>query len=309
MFDSIGVIEKGIERIYHHLLKHVRIENLKEVSEQYDLTLKRVYKICSVLSDLGLVQIFDRPMKILLATPIVPIWQKLINKRIEQFQNEFNEKKRTCEATFEDFIQSYSPDEEITPEPVEFVNFEGINFENIYYPLYAKDICKIAIGIKYETPVSTIINKISNGTIKKEEIEPLIKEMKRIKENLNKIILKVIINNELLNELINGNEYKILTENVKEHKFEFKDLDVRITEEHLSNFSLTESRFIQPCFDPVNKLLGLFVSRDENIYNVFDNKFKEFFETGIPINEYLKNQKLLRKGPLSKSESFVLCLL
>jgi len=31
LFDSIGVIEKGIEKIYHHLLKHKRIENLEQV--------------------------------------------------------------------------------------------------------------------------------------------------------------------------------------------------------------------------------------------------------------------------------------
>ena len=40
LFDAIGIIEKGIERIYHYLLKNKRIENLKEVSSQYGLTLK-----------------------------------------------------------------------------------------------------------------------------------------------------------------------------------------------------------------------------------------------------------------------------
>ncbi|MFX0180507.1 MAG: hypothetical protein ACFE78_09965, partial [Candidatus Hodarchaeota archaeon] len=63
LFDAIGVIEKGIEKIYHYLLKNVRIDNLKDVSSQFGLTLKRGYKICSVLNDLELVQIYDRPMK------------------------------------------------------------------------------------------------------------------------------------------------------------------------------------------------------------------------------------------------------
>ena len=73
LFDSIGIIEKGIEKIYHFLLQNSRIDNLKDVVAQYDLTLKRGYKICSVLSDLELVQIYDRPMKIHLATPVIPL--------------------------------------------------------------------------------------------------------------------------------------------------------------------------------------------------------------------------------------------
>jgi len=52
LFDAIGIIEKGIERIYHYLLKHKRIDNLTEVSTEFNLTLKRGYKICAVLNDL-----------------------------------------------------------------------------------------------------------------------------------------------------------------------------------------------------------------------------------------------------------------
>ena len=82
LFSSLGIIEKGIEKIYHHLLEHKRIENLKEVCDKYNLSLKRGYKICSVLSDLELVQIYDRPMKINLTTPLVSTWQKLTQRRI-----------------------------------------------------------------------------------------------------------------------------------------------------------------------------------------------------------------------------------
>jgi len=45
LFDSIGLIEKGIEKVYHYLLQHQKIDNLKEVSTQFNLTLKRGYKI------------------------------------------------------------------------------------------------------------------------------------------------------------------------------------------------------------------------------------------------------------------------
>lgn len=53
LFDSIGVIEKGIERIYHYLLINKRIDDLKDVCNQFSLSLKRGYKICSVLSDVS----------------------------------------------------------------------------------------------------------------------------------------------------------------------------------------------------------------------------------------------------------------
>ncbi len=309
LFDSIGIIEKGIEKIYHFLLKYNRIENLQDISKQNDLTLKRGYKICSVLNDLGLVQIFDRPMKILLSTPVVPIWQKLINERIENLQIQFHEKERKCESAIEEFMKNYSLDEEITPEPVEFINFEGINLENIYYPLFTSKICKYAVGIKYNTPINPVINKIPSGKIPNIEFDSFTREMRRIKDNLTKIKVYLIINNELMMELINGNEFKIMAKHLKTYNLEFKELKVRITEESLSNFCLTKTEFIQPCFDPSNLLIGLFISRDDNIREIFNNKFKEFFDNGIPINDYLKSQKLLRKEPLSEAESFTLCLI
>ena len=39
LFDSIGIIEKGIERIYHYLLENKRIDNLRDICTYYDLTL------------------------------------------------------------------------------------------------------------------------------------------------------------------------------------------------------------------------------------------------------------------------------
>ena len=122
LFDAIGIIEKGIEKIYHYLLQHKRIDNLKEVSAQFDLTLKRGYKICAVLNDLGLVQIYDRPMKILAKSPPIAIWQRIINDRIEELSQLFQEKKEMAENALEEFIKNYSFAEQETQEFVEFRN-------------------------------------------------------------------------------------------------------------------------------------------------------------------------------------------
>ena len=45
VFSALEIIEKGIEKIYFYLLKNNKIENLKEVCEQFGLTLKRGYKM------------------------------------------------------------------------------------------------------------------------------------------------------------------------------------------------------------------------------------------------------------------------
>ena len=113
LFNSLGIIEKGIEKIYHYLLKNKRIENLKDVCKNYGLSLKRGYKIINVLSGMDLVQLYDRPMKINLATPILPIWQRLINQRIEELLNDFQEKKIKCESSFDLFVGSYNLKEEV----------------------------------------------------------------------------------------------------------------------------------------------------------------------------------------------------
>ncbi|MFX1324623.1 MAG: hypothetical protein ACFE8N_06690, partial [Promethearchaeota archaeon] len=147
LFDSIGVIEKGIEKIYHYLLINKRIDDLKEVCTQFSLSLKRGYKICSVLNDLELVQIYDRPMKIHLANPTLGLWQNLVTKRIENLQNDFNEKREKCEISLNNFIKNYNLAEQVAQEPVEFVNYDVKNFDESYHSFLAEKECKIAIGI------------------------------------------------------------------------------------------------------------------------------------------------------------------
>jgi len=156
LFDAIGIIEKGIEKIYHYLL---RIDNLNEVSTQFNLTLKRGYKICAVLNDLGLVQIYDRPMKIHLTTPPISIWQTIINERIEELSQLFQEKKEEAENALSDFIHNYNLSEQITQEFVEFVNYNLKNIGETYHSFLAEKECKIALGIRYENEFSSVIKK------------------------------------------------------------------------------------------------------------------------------------------------------
>lgn len=302
-------MEKGIERIYHYLLNNKKIDDLKKVCDENGLKHKRGYKIISVLNDLGLIQIYDRPMKINLATPLLPIWQKLVNERIEELQFELQEKKQQLEDSLDNFINLYKIEEEVPEEPVEFVNFSLGNLEELYHPFLAKTECKIAIGIRYENPLIAYIQEKSLKKLPEEIERVFMNGINNIRDNLININIQALFHDELVKELINSREFIILHDYVKELGLDFKNVEVHITQDFFSNFILTDNELIQPSFDPSNKLMGSYISRNENIYQIFHDKFSETFERGMPINDFLNKQKDLGHDTLSDVQSFVLCLL
>ncbi|TKJ22954.1 MAG: hypothetical protein CEE43_04365 [Promethearchaeota archaeon Loki_b32] len=309
LFDSIGIIEKGIERMYHYLLLNKRIDNLKEVCDQFNLSLKRGYKICSVLSDLELVQIYDRPMKIHIANPIMTLWQNLIQKRIEDLRNQFNEKRDKCESAIEDFTRNYKLDQQVVQEPVEFINYSVSNFDESYHQFLAQSECKIAIGIRYDNPLISMIHEDRFQNIPDDMRTSMRAGMSRIKENLRSISVQVIFNSEVAKDLLSSNEFKLLTNHVEPYNLEFKKLEIHVTDEAFSNFSLTDNELIQPSFDPTNILIGAYISRNKNIYQIFYDKFNEIFEKGIPMNRFITEQKDIGIDSLSETQLFVLCVM
>ncbi len=309
LFDSIGIIEKGIERIYHYLLLNKRIDNLKEVCNQFNLSLKRGYKICSVLSDLELVQIYDRPMKIHIATPIMTLWQNLIQKRIEDLRSQFNEKREKCESAIEDFTRKYKLDQQVVQEPVEFIKYSVSNFDDSYHQFLAQSECKIAIGIRYENPLVTMIHEDSFQNIPDDERTSMRAGMNRIKENLRNISVQVIFNSEVAKDLLSSIEFTLLTNHVEPYNMEFEKLEIHVTDEAFSNFSLTDNELIQPSFDPTNILIGTYISRNKSIYQIFDDKFNEIFDNGIPITKFITEQKEINIDSLSETQMFVLCVM
>ena len=244
LFDAIGIIEKGIEKIYHYLLEHKRIDNLNEVSTQFNLTLKRGYKICAVLSDLGLVQIYDRPMKIHLATPPISLWQTIINERIEELSQLFQEKKELAENALSDFIQNYNLDEQGTQEFVEFVNYNLKNIGETYHSFLAEEECKIALGIRYENEFSSVIKKFGISSIPEDLSESMRSGITKIKENLINIDIKVIFSTEVIKELLVSEEFQLVSNYLKSYDLLFKNISVRVTDEDFSNFNLTDSELV-----------------------------------------------------------------
>lgn len=309
LFDAIGIIEKGIEKIYHHLLKNKRIENLSEVASKYDLTLKRGYKICSVLNELELVQIYDRPMKIHLATPIIPLWQKIVTKRIEELTNQFQEKKEKAEEALNDFVQTFNLREQISQEFVEFIKYSLENLDETYHSFLSKNVCKIAIGIRYDNELIETIKKHGTKDTPAELKDAMKNSMIKISRNLENLNMQMIFNAEVIKELILSNEFKILTEHLSEYDIRFKSIDVHVTYDDFSNFNLTDNELIQPSFDPTNRLIGSYISRNRNIFQIFYDKFNELFEKGIPLNQFVKDESDFELIEISDIQKFVLCLL
>jgi hypothetical protein len=256
-----------------------------------------------------LVQVYDRPMKINLTYPIVPTWQKIINNRLEQLSSEFQEKKRKCETSFDNFLARYNLLEEIPAEPIEFINFQIENFEDIYYPFFAEAVCKIAVGIRYENPIISYMQEKLVSHLPPDLKKIVFEGMEKLRSHLKNINIQAIFNSEIVKELINSLEFSILSDELKNLNLNFKSIEVHITEESFSNFSLTDNELIQPSFDPTNKLMGSYLSRNDNIYQIFDKKFVEIFRQGIPVNQYIANRTDLKFHSLSEMQSFVLCLI
>jgi hypothetical protein len=309
LFDAIGIIEKGIERIYHYLLKNKRIENLKEISSQYGLTLKRGYKVCAVLNDLELVQIYDRPMKIHLASPVLPIWQKIVNERIFELEQQFQEKKQKAETTLEEFSKAFNLTQEVTQEFVEFVNYDLKSFSETYSAFLSKNECKIATGIRYENDLISMIRSLGINSLPNDITSSMSEALKKIKNNVKDLNLKIIFNAELVKDLLECKEFKILSENVAQYSIEFKEITVHVTYDDFSNFILTDKELIQPSFDPTNKLIGSYLSRNSSIYKIFEEKFNELFAKGVKINQFIEEQEDLKINKLNDTQKFVLCLL
>jgi len=133
--------------------------------------------------------------------------------------------------------------------------------------------------------------------------------MIKIKENLININIQVIFSTELIKELLSSEEFIYISKYIDPYDLQFKSIDVHVTEEVFSNFSLTDNELIQPSFDPTNKLFGQFISRNANIYQIFYDKFNELYEKGIPLVQFLKENKDITIDSFSESQLFGLCLL
>ena len=241
LFESISIVEKGIEQVYDFLLKQPIVEDLNVLVEALDLKPKRIYKINSVLKELGLIQIYYRPMKIQLLNPLES-WEKLIQMKINVIQEEASNKIKYCHESLEKMFAAYELVK--TPQvPVEFVSFvtPDLDLENEFFTMISEAESWIAHGIFY-----------------KYDYDRTFEAIKKFAEEFNQNISRIIKNNKFKVLVSDGYLKQIdeLYENKKDmipsliNLLESNlNLDLRHTKKQFSNFVLKDhSVLIQPSF-------------------------------------------------------------
>jgi hypothetical protein len=173
----------------------------------------------------------------------------------------------------------------------------------------AQNECKIAIGIRYDNPLISIIQENRFRDLPEDTRTSMSAGMNRIKDNLEKIEVQVIFNSEVAKDLLISKEFELLTNHITPYNFIFNKIDIHVTDEAFSNFSLTDNELIQPSFDPANFLIGAYISRNKNIYQIFYEKFIEIFEKGIPLDKFIANNKEIKIASLTATQLFVLCVM
>jgi sugar-specific transcriptional regulator TrmB len=297
LFEAININEKGIEIIYDYLLKNKMIDDPKSIFERLGLSLKRVYKILSVLKEYGLIQVFDRPMKIVLNPPL-KAWETIISNKIKQYREEINEKVRICEETYENMTKSYhiTPDVPKLP-PVEFISYtpheDPIDF--ILNFISVEKTCLIAKGVKFENPLSQQLTNILKDPshLKKFGLKNMDELIQGILFASQKKRFQVLLSEEYFEEILNKTQ-KIMNEFPEIgqilHDFQIH-LSIKLIKKPFSNFIVKDEReLMQLSIDPKNALVGLFVSRQTEIVQVFADKFNELCALAEDLQNRLTQQ-------------------
>lgn len=287
LFDSIGVIEKGIEQVYDFLLKSKTVDDLKILVDSLGLNLKRVYKVTSVLKELGLIQIYNRPMKIQLLDPIKS-WEDLLDIKIKEINKEAEEKADKCTSSFSKMTQSYNL-EKVQLQPVEFISYLGsIDMEAELFTLISKKEILGAKGVWYTYDYDRIFKDIDIPGEKKQSFVKIVTEIIPTK-------FKILISEDYFDSFKKSgliNNYKFVIPILKDLNVGSIDFDIRFTEEQFSSFIVKDrSTLVQPSFDPSDNLLGYFVSQPQEIVDIFYEKFNTLFNDAESIQSKIKANK------------------
>jgi hypothetical protein len=296
LFDSIGITEKGIEHVYDYLLTHRVIEDPKILQDKLHITsFQRVYKILKVLKDLDLVYTYGRPMKSVLNSPI-KVWQKIISNKIKEIQQNATQEIKKCETSFDNMLEAYELGlEEPELPPVEFIN---IAEEEDPIDFVTKDLFGDCSTIRmskdhfFNIPFLKHLSTNSNNASSLQISTSYIDLIESFQSNLTEIKFRILISNEYFLDLLP--KFQILTKQFREIKDPRKKnlqsttsiLDIKIHEGAVGNFIVKDQReLLQYSINPSNFLIGMFVSRQQEIIDVFKNKFDEKFDEAQPLDE------------------------
>lgn len=302
LFSSIEVKEKGVEIVYDYLLKNHSIDNPKELATNLDLSIKRIYKIFSLLKQLGLIQVYDRPMKITINEPI-SAWEKLLSEKITSIRTECDIKIDTCEKSLADMKSAYNiTNEEHSLPPVEYINILDNEdaFEFIKNDIIGntKEMY-LTKGIKYEiNTLEKILEMLKNPKyMKKEGYSNVIILIQTILNKMPPIKYRILVSREHAQEILqiirNFSDY--ITE-FEEFEINYENIwDIKIYEGSCGDFIILDANdLIQFSIDPSKKLMGIFISRSNEITKIFFKKFEEMYSQALNLEDYFKEIEIDR---------------
>jgi len=267
-----------------------------------DLTIKRIYKIFSLLKQLGLIQVYDRPMKITINEPIAA-WEKLLSEKITHIRTDCDVKIAKCEKSFVDMKSSYRIfQEETTLPPVEYINildnedpFDFIRNEIIGN---SKEII-LTKGLNYEIKsFEKILDMLKNPKfMKKEGYSDVIILIQTILKKMPPIKYRILISREYAQEILQiVKNFSAYNNKFEEIEKEYENIwDIRIYKDTCGDFIILDaSELIQFSIDPSKKLLGIFITRCREITEIFFKKFEEMYSQALKLTDYFKEIKLDR---------------
>ncbi len=291
LFEVLGVNEKGIEKVYSYLLEYGSIGDIKDISPKLDLPVKRIYKIVNVLKDdLGLIQIYDRPMKIQLLNPIEAI-SNAIDKKKKEIQNEAQKKIQLCEQAMENIFEKYGfLERENQANKVEFItpSADNINSTNnfIFNAVSSKKESKIAKCVVYHTD---LLKKIEESNSASELSQNFRLNVEKIFSKSQNIKIKLLLSKEYLDEsvpaLLNLSKLNKYLDSISLNT----PIEVRVSNEDFSNFSIRDEKvLIQPSFAPNQQILGYYMTTNIEIVRIMTQKFSELYDNSMEIDEFIK---------------------
>lgn len=292
LFEALDINEKGIEIVYDYLLRNQMIDDPKSIFEDLGLSLKRIYKILGVLKDMGLIQVYDRPMKIY-KTDVTRSWQEIISEYVKKLRAQLADKVNLCENSLRRMLKAYNVPEQPSNAPVEFISYDtkenSIEFlQNVFN---MKNGCIIAKELPFMSPINEMLGKalINPSNYGYDSQTQLISELKAsfsnrtiklliseevVKENLEKITSTA---NNFLNKFPQLNEIAL-------------NIMIKVTPQPIGNIVIKDmEQLLQFSFAPNNQLIGVFISHLPEIVDIFNQKFTSIFDQAIDIQTYLLN--------------------
>lgn len=318
LFHAIDIREKGIEYIYDILLQKQSVDDIKEFVDIGGITLKRAYKVIQILEKLGLIQVYNRPMIVNLKDPINS-WEELISEKVKEIKLEADKKIEGCELSFQNFLDAYNlKTEKISVPPVEFISVNPSDYDPKFFEsdiIGDAKILKFVKGDVIKTPFMEDLKRLLIALSEKDEktLNNLITFCKNWKEalpvNLPKESLEILLTEDYvksITEFEKLHDFRLLEDQLKMH-IQLPPMQIKVSSKVLTNFLLRDNKeLIQYSTSPDNALIGLFISRQREIYDIFAEKYQHEFNQAENLEKYFI-EKLNR--PVTLLEIFIFTLM